>query len=79
MYTPINSPNFSNNKLTVFDGVNCEERIFVPWLVKENMFKGCFGFGMLFMWDLLFPLGSFFTMAAAAVFAHPAWHINKLM
>ena len=43
LYSPVNAVPFSGDKFTVFDGASHSETRYVPWEIKEHVFKHTMG------------------------------------
>ena len=66
-YTPNNKPSFSaGGNCTVFNSDDSSERRFVPWEMKENVFKHSMGVGGAMFVSQLASLGAFPYLASAA-------------
>ena len=49
--------------MTIFNSEDCKERKFVPWEVKDAIFKNAKGIVGVVMADTLFSLGNFYGIA----------------
>ena len=57
-YTPQRAVAFNGNLSPVFNGEDSKENKYVPWEVKEATIKNSLGMVGVYMFNVLFPLGS---------------------
>ena len=78
-YKMLHPVSFQGKTHTVFNSDDCKERRFVPWEIKESVFKNGMGIVGVNMMNLLFPIGPLFSVGCLSFCMNFTWTTWNLM